>query len=60
MEQNIFDIIAVIVSWLKEKKCWGNISFWDFSLALFVISMFCRIVFHSSETFENALNKEEN
>lgn len=52
MEKNVFDILAFLVNWLKTHYCWNNISFWDFSLGLFFISTFCRIVFHNYETVD--------
>ena len=52
MEQNTIDVIFYIVSWLKSHYCWYNVSFWDFAVALFFISTFCRIVFHNYETVD--------
>lgn len=50
MEQDTLNTLLTLINWLKTHYCWHNISFWDFSLALFFISTFCRIVFHNYET----------
>lgn len=52
MESSVTSVISAIVVWLKSHYCWQNISFWDFSVALFLITTFCKIVFHNYETEE--------
>lgn len=52
MESSVVSVASTIITWLKGHYCWQNISFWDFSVALFLTTTFCRIVFHNYETPE--------
>lgn len=52
MESSVINIFSSLVGWLKSHYCWQAISFWDFSVALFLITTFCKIVFHNYETPE--------
>ena len=52
MEEDVFRAFGIIISWLKSHTCWEDISFWDFSIGLFLVSTFCKIVFHNYESTE--------
>jgi uncharacterized membrane protein len=57
MEDSIVNVFSTLVGWLKSHYCWSNISFWNFGLACFIISMFCRIVFKNSDSSEKEVLK---